>query len=84
MLSSRAIFITQALFEIAMLSPEDIECMRTEIKEVLEKEGGWTKDAIDKMYKVDSALREVGRYYGLVHCMLFLFATYVILPLTIS
>ncbi|KAF8200826.1 cytochrome P450 [Pholiota molesta] len=70
-----AIFITQALFEIAMLSPEDIESMRTEIKQVLEKEGGWTKDAIDKMYKVDSALREVGRYYGLVHSTLSRVAT---------
>lgn len=53
---------------MALLSPEELESMRSEIKEALESENGWTKGAIDKMVKIDSALREVGRYYGLVHC----------------
>ncbi|KAF8973287.1 cytochrome P450 [Flammula alnicola] len=69
-----SIFITQALFEIALLSPEDIESMRAEIKEALDLEGGWTKGALDKFYQVDSALREVGRYYGLMHFALPRFA----------
>ena len=42
--------------------------MRTEVQEALESEGGYTKAAIDKFHKIDSALREIGRYYGLLHC----------------
>jgi hypothetical protein len=53
---------------MALLSKEDVESIRTEVKEALEVEGGFTKDAINKFYKIDSALREVGRYYGLMHC----------------
>ena len=64
----RSIFITQALFEFALLPPEDIESIRTEIQEALEAEGGWTKGALLKFRKVDSALREVGRFYGLMYC----------------
>ncbi|KAF9566781.1 cytochrome P450 [Agrocybe pediades] len=62
-----SIFITQTLFEIALLSKEDIESMRSEIREALDSEGGWTKPALDKFYMVDSALREIGRCYGLMH-----------------
>ncbi|KDR75911.1 hypothetical protein GALMADRAFT_68551 [Galerina marginata CBS 339.88] len=62
-----SIFITQALFEIALLSSKDIESMRTEVREALESEGGWTKGALDKLHKIDSALKEVGRYYGLMN-----------------
>jgi len=69
-----SIFLTQTLFEIALLSKEDVESIRTEVKEALEVEGGWTKAAINKFYKIDSALREVGRYYGLTHFALPRFA----------
>ncbi|PPR07416.1 hypothetical protein CVT26_013732 [Gymnopilus dilepis] len=62
-----SIFITQTLFEIALLPAEDIESMRTEVKEALDSEGGWTKGALDKFHKIDSALREIGRYYGLMY-----------------
>ncbi|CAA7263163.1 unnamed protein product [Cyclocybe aegerita] len=62
-----SIFITQTLFELVLLPPSDIESMRQEIGEALECEGGWTKEALDKLNKVDSALREIGRYYGLMH-----------------
>lgn len=62
-----SIFITQTLFEIALLPPEDVESIRTEIQEALESEGGWTKGALLKFRKVDSALREVGRFYGLMY-----------------
>lgn len=64
----RSIFITQTLFEIALLPPEDVESIRTEIQEALESEGGWNKGALLKFRKVDSALREVGRFYGLMYC----------------
>jgi len=40
------------------------------VEEALESEGGWTKGALDKFYKLDSALREVGRFYGLMQCLL--------------
>jgi len=36
----------------------------------VESEGGWTKAALDKFYKLDSALREIGRFYGLMQCLL--------------
>ena len=63
--------MTHVLFEIALLSPEDVESMRTEIREALESEGGWNKAALLKMRKVDSAFREVGRFYGLMYCKFF-------------
>ncbi|PPQ67316.1 hypothetical protein CVT25_005900 [Psilocybe cyanescens] len=69
-----SIFITQTLFEIALLSSEEIESMRSEIKEALDLEGGWTKAAVDRFFKVDSALREVGRYHGLMQFALPRFA----------
>ena len=58
--------MTHVLFEIALLPPEDVESMRTEIRAALESEGGdWNKASLLKMWKIDSALREVGRIYGL-------------------
>ena len=68
MLSS--IFITQTLFEIVLLSQEDVESIRTEVEEALESERGWTKAAIDKFYKLDSALREIGRFHGMTQGLL--------------
>ncbi|KAH9485405.1 Cytochrome P450 monooxygenase 151 [Psilocybe cubensis] len=62
-----SIFITQTLFEIALLRPEEVEGMRSEVEDALESEGGWNKAAVDRFYKIDSALREVGRYHGLMH-----------------
>ena len=60
--------MTHVLFEIALLSPEDVESMRTEIREALESEGGdWNKTSLLKMRKIDSAFREVGRFYGLAY-----------------
>ena len=60
--------MTHVLFEIALLSPEDVESMRTEIRAALESEGGdWNKESLLKMRKIDSALREVGRFYGLAY-----------------
>jgi hypothetical protein len=57
------------LFELALLLQEDLDGIRDEINVALESEGGWTKLAVSKFYKLDSALKEVGRVYGLGHCM---------------
>ncbi|RDB16772.1 Ent-kaurene oxidase [Hypsizygus marmoreus] len=62
-----SIFITQALFELAQLPQQEIDDIREEVKAALESEGGWTKTALLKFKKIDSALREVGRVYGLMH-----------------
>ncbi|EKM80951.1 hypothetical protein AGABI1DRAFT_119490 [Agaricus bisporus var. burnettii JB137-S8] len=62
-----SIFITQTLYEIALLGPEAIQDIRQEVQEALESEGGWTKGALTKFKKIDSALREVGRVYGLMY-----------------
>ena len=40
------------------------------MEEALESEGGWTKGALDKFYKLDSALREIGRFHGIMHGLL--------------
>jgi Cytochrome P450 len=64
--------MTHVLLEIALLPPEDVESMRTEIRAALGSEGGdWNKASLLKMWKIDSALREVGRFYGLGYCEFF-------------
>lgn len=50
------------------MSKENVDSIREEVEAALESEGGWTKAAVDKFFKIESALREVGRYYGLMHC----------------
>jgi hypothetical protein len=45
-------------------NPEYIEPLRQEVEAVVAEEG-WTKAAIDKMYKLDSFLREAQRMEGL-------------------
>jgi hypothetical protein len=53
---------------------EQLEEIRVEILEALERFGGWTKDALAAFNKLDSILREEGRYnIGLgVYYMLYL------------
>ncbi|KAG9221143.1 hypothetical protein CCMSSC00406_0005418 [Pleurotus cornucopiae] len=60
-----SIFLSQALFEMAQMSTEDIESVRKEVREVLDQEGGWNKSALNRFWKIDSILREVGRMHGL-------------------
>lgn len=66
--SHRSIFITQALFELALLTQQDLDSIRDEVNAALESEGGWNKMSLLKFRKIDSTLREVGRVYGLMHC----------------
>jgi len=47
-----------------LANPELIEPLRQEVEAVI-KEEGWTKAGIDKMYKMDSLLRETQRVDGI-------------------
>ena len=55
-----------ALFYLAAL-PEYIGPLRAEVEEVIEREG-WTKEALDQMYKVDSFIKESQRKTPLENC----------------
>lgn len=54
------------------LPPKDLAAIREEIVAALESEGGWTKGSLLKFKKLDSALREIGRFHGLMQCIQFL------------
>ncbi|KAI0000311.1 cytochrome P450 [Russula vinacea] len=54
---------TQVLYRL-LAHPEYIEPLREEVDAVIEEEG-WTKAGIDKMYKIDSFIRETLRVDGL-------------------
>ncbi|KAJ8482602.1 hypothetical protein ONZ51_g5254 [Trametes cubensis] len=51
--------VTIALFTLAQ-NPEFVETLRAEIDSVIE-ENGWTKTALDRMWKLDSFLKELLR-----------------------
>ena len=56
--------LTYALFQIAE-NPEYARLLREEAQSVLEEEGGvWTKEAIAKLRRADSLLKEVQRLSG--------------------
>ncbi|KAJ7269284.1 cytochrome P450 [Mycena haematopus] len=56
---------THAVFHLATLSEADINGIRHEIIEALESEDGYNKASLAKMRKLDSTLREAGRFYSL-------------------
>ncbi|KAF7347451.1 Ent-kaurene oxidase [Mycena venus] len=60
-----SIFGSHALFHLASLSEGELDGIRHEIVEALDSEGGYNKASLSKMRKLDSTLREVGRFYGL-------------------
>lgn len=57
-----------ALYHLAA-RPDYIQQMRDEVEAVISEEG-WTKDAISKMYKIDSFLKETQRLNGIGSCRL--------------
>jgi hypothetical protein len=63
-MSNLSQFLPQILYKL-MLFPESeyIAPIREEIDAVVEKYG-WTKEALGKMYKLDSFMREVSRTKG--------------------
>ena len=58
--------LTHALFHL-LANPSIIPTLQEEIEEVLSGEG-WTKTAFDKMWKLDSLLRESQRFTGITVC----------------
>ena len=66
---SRAQTLTHTLFHLAS-TPEHLATLREEIAEVTSRKG-WTKEAIDEMYKLDSYMRESQRLNGLASGMFF-------------
>jgi len=60
-----SIFTSQAIFELCILPASDIDSIRAEVEESLQLAGGWNKVALAGFRKLDSLLREVGRFYGL-------------------
>lgn len=55
--------MSHVLFDLAA-RPEYIEPLRREAQEITESEG-WSKNAIAKLYKMDSFIRESIRYSSL-------------------
>jgi Cytochrome P450 len=54
--------VTQVLYRL-LANPEYLEPLREEVDAAIREEG-WTKAGIDKMYKLDSFLRETQRLDG--------------------
>lgn len=52
----------QVLYRL-LANPDYIEPLRQEVDAVIREEG-WTKAGIDKMYKIDSVIRETQRIDG--------------------
>ena len=59
---------THALYQLATY-PEYIGPMREETERVISSEG-WSKASMQKLYKIDSFLRESQRFYSLTLCEL--------------
>ena len=59
--------MTHALFDLAA-APEYIQPLRDEIEPIVAAEG-WTKAAMDKMWKLDSLFRESQRLNGIALSM---------------
>ncbi|KAJ6578774.1 cytochrome P450 [Mycena vulgaris] len=60
------IFTTHALFELARMPPAQVEEIRAEILAAIDSEGGiCNKAAVGKFYKLDSLLKEIGRFHSL-------------------
>jgi cytochrome P450 len=61
----RSMFGSHAVFHLATLSEAERDDIRQEIIEALESERGYSKASLSKMRKLDSTLRETGRFYSL-------------------
>jgi len=59
-----SIVVTQTLFELAAMSPSDVDLIRSEVEAVFSEEGQWSKSALSKCLRLDSLLREAGRLHG--------------------
>jgi len=59
---------THALYQLAA-NPEYVDSLRAEVDSVL-KEDGWTKEAMQRLVRVDSFLKETQRLYGIASAVL--------------
>ncbi|KAJ6544721.1 cytochrome P450 [Mycena sp. CBHHK59/15] len=59
-----SIVITQTLFEIAAMSPAEVDLIYEELDEMLIGGEEWTKAALSRCQRLDSLLREAGRLHG--------------------
>lgn len=57
---------TQALYTLAA-RPECVAPLREEIEGIV-REDGWTKSAVQRMWKLDSFMKESQRFHGLGAC----------------
>lgn len=57
---------TQSFYRL-LAHPEYIEPLRREVEAVVTEEG-WTRAGMDKMYKIDSFVRETQRMDGPIIC----------------
>ncbi|KAF5336270.1 hypothetical protein D9758_016054 [Tetrapyrgos nigripes] len=62
-----SVMLSRTLFEIAALPQVEIDAIRAEITQALQEGGGWSKTALLRFSRIDSALTEVGRVFGLAH-----------------
>ncbi|KAI5837190.1 cytochrome P450 [Morchella snyderi] len=58
-----ALGVINALYELASC-PESQNLIKEEVEQILSKTGGWTKQALTKMQKLDSALKETHRMHS--------------------
>ena len=56
-----SITATETVSNILRAPPDVIESLREEASRVLQEEGGWTKKAMTRMHRMDSAIRESQR-----------------------
>ncbi|KAJ4286868.1 hypothetical protein N0V88_007881 [Collariella sp. IMI 366227] len=62
-----SVTLSGAVFDLAAGKPKDIDELREEIEGVLAEEGGkWNKQALSKMHKLDSMMRESARLNSFV------------------
>ena len=62
--------LTHALFNLLSL-PEYLQFLQEEAEETIRREG-WTKSAVDQMYKIDSFIKESQRLHLIGHCQSFI------------
>ena len=62
--------MTHALFDL-LSHLEYLQPLREEVEEIIQREG-WTKSAVDQMYKIDSFIKESQRLHPIGHCQSFI------------
>ena len=61
LISSTTQVLAHCLFELAT-RPEYVGLLRHEVQQAFERHGGWTKEAMESMLKLDSFIKECQRF----------------------